>query len=73
MTMEKVIDFMPYWKNEEKCYEEAKIEGKDRLTGKKVTTHWTRDMPIEQVMYNEWLKKVQDQRQEVLSQERQER
>ena len=54
------FDFMPYWKNEEKCYEEAKLEGKDRLTGKQVTTHWTRDMPIEQVMYNEWLKKVRD-------------
>ena len=51
---------MPYWKNEEKCFEEAKVEGKDRLTGKKVSTHWPRDMPQAQVMYNEWLKKVQD-------------
>ena len=36
-------DFMPYWKNEEECYEEAKIEGKDSITGKKVSTHWPRE------------------------------
>jgi hypothetical protein len=50
---------MPYWKNEEKCFEEAKLEGKD-WHNKKVLTHWPRDMPHAQTMYLEWLKKVKD-------------
>jgi hypothetical protein len=30
------FDFMPRWKDEEKCYEDAKMEGfKDEKTGKK--------------------------------------
>lgn len=53
------IDFMPYWNNEEQCCEEAKVEGKD-LHGKKVSTHWPRDMPQAQIMYELWLKKVKD-------------
>ena len=58
-TKEK-FDPMPYWNNEEKCFEETKVEGKDIHTGKKVSSHWPRDMPQAQIMYNLWLKKVQD-------------
>jgi hypothetical protein len=54
------LDFMPHWKDEEKCYEEAKIEGKDSYTGKKVSDHWPRDMPQEQLQYQSWLQKVKD-------------
>lgn len=54
-----IQELMPYWKEEEKCYEEAKLEGKDR-NGKKVSTHWPRDKPQEQLQYEEWLKKVKD-------------
>jgi hypothetical protein len=32
MADKRVQDFMPYWKNEVKCFEEAKIEGKDTRT-----------------------------------------
>lgn len=55
------FDFMPYWKNEEKCFEEARVEGKDTRTGKKVSgAHWPRDLPMAEVYYMEWLKKVKD-------------
>ena len=47
------------WKKEEQCYDEAKVEGKDR-NGKKVSTTWPRDKPNEQTMYELWLKKVTD-------------
>ena len=47
------------WKKEQQCYDEAKVEGKDRL-GKKVSTTWPRDKPIEQTMYETWLQKVMD-------------
>jgi hypothetical protein len=55
------FDFMPYWRKEEECYEETKIEGKDVYTGKKVSTQWPRDKPQEQIMYESWLKKVKDE------------
>jgi hypothetical protein len=32
MADKRVQDFMPYWKNEEKCFEVAKIESKDTRT-----------------------------------------
>ena len=47
------------WKKEQQCYDEAKVEGKDR-NGKKVSTTWPRDKPNEQTMYELWLKKVTD-------------
>ena len=47
------------WKKEQQCYDEAKVEGKDR-NGKKVSTTWPRDKPIEQTMYETWLQKVTD-------------
>src|SRR6476646_4344627 len=59
MTKQK-YDFMPYWKNEERCFLDAKIEGKDTQTGKKASGTWPRDIPQAQIQYNEWLKKVQD-------------
>lgn len=51
---------MPYWKNEEECFTDATVEGKDSRTGKKVTGFWPRDLPMAQVYYMEWLKKVKD-------------
>jgi hypothetical protein len=72
MTEQKTkdkFDFMPFdfitqinekWKKELSCYEEAKLEGKDTHTGKKVSTHWAREMPQEQIQYELWLKKVID-------------
>ncbi|MDQ5869387.1 MAG: hypothetical protein M3530_06620 [Thermoproteota archaeon] len=54
------FDFMPYFKHEEKCYEETKIEGKDTYTGKKVSTTYPRDQPLVQTMYKLWLQKVKD-------------
>jgi hypothetical protein len=51
-------DFMPHWSKEEKCFEEEKIEIKDR-NGKKSTKGWPRDKPVDQIVYqDEWLKKV---------------
>ena len=55
-------DFMPFWKKEEECYEEAKIEDKDSITGKKVSTNWPRDKPIEQKEYEVWLKMVMEKK-----------
>lgn len=60
MTEQKKFDFMPYWKNEEKCFEDAKVEGKDSRTGKNASGFWPRDMPQAQIQYQLWLKKVQD-------------
>lgn len=57
---EQDFDFMPHWKDEEKCYEETKIEGKDTYTGKKVSSYWPRDKPQEQIRYELWLQKVRD-------------
>ena len=57
---ETKYDFMPYWKNEQKCFEDAKVEGKDSRTGKKASGFWPRDTPNAQVQYQLWLKKVQD-------------
>ncbi len=51
---------MPYWKNEEECYQETKLEGKDTYTGKKVSTTWPRDKPMDQIKYESWLQKVKD-------------
>ena len=59
------IDFMPYWKKEEKCFEEEQIEVTDH-NGRKVTKNgktvikpWPRDKPVDQIVYqDEWLKKV---------------
>jgi hypothetical protein len=48
------------WKKEQQCYDEAKVEGKDTMTGKKTTISWPRDKPIDQVMYETWLQKVTD-------------
>ena len=36
---------MPYWKKEEQCFEDAKVEGKASRTGKKATNSWPRDIP----------------------------
>jgi hypothetical protein len=54
-----IIQINEKWKREQQCYDEAKVEGKDR-NGKKVSTNWPRDKPIEQVMYETWLQKVID-------------
>ena len=51
---------MPFWKNEQECYESEKIKGKDSRTGKKLSTHWPREKPIEQKEYELWLKTVTD-------------
>lgn len=59
LTEQKKFDFMPYWKNEEACFEEAKVEGKDRY-GKKASGFWPRDTPQMQLQYLGWLKKVMD-------------
>ena len=57
---ETKYDFMPYWKNEQKCFEDAKVEGKDTRTGKKASGFWPRDTPQAQLQYQGWLKKVMD-------------
>lgn len=57
---EQDFDFLPYWKKEEQCYEEIKIEGKDIYSHKKVSTTWPRDKPQEQIQYELWLQKVKD-------------
>jgi hypothetical protein len=48
------------WKQEQKCFDEAKIEGKDSWTGKKASGTWPRDVPQEQIQYEGWLKKITD-------------
>jgi len=35
-------DFMPHWKDEEKCFQDEKIEMKDK-NGKKIFEPWPRD------------------------------
>jgi hypothetical protein len=63
MTEQKTkdkFDFMPNWKKEEKCFEDAKVEGKDSRTGKKASGFWPRDMPQQQIQYQLWLNKVKD-------------
>ena len=56
MTEQKTkYDFMPYWGNGEKCFEDAKVEGKDTRTGKKVSGFWPRDTPQAKVQYQQWL------------------
>ena len=57
---ETKLDFVPYWKKEEQCFEDAKVEGKASRTGKKATNSWPRDIPQGQMQYLEWLKKVKD-------------
>lgn len=57
---ESKYDFMPYWKKEEQCFEDAKVHGKDSQTGKKASTTWPRDTPQAQLQYQGWLKKVKD-------------
>ena len=62
MTIQDIdvdVDFMPYWKNEEECYSEAKVEGRDNH-GKKVIVSWPRDKPTEQKYYETWLNTVKD-------------
>jgi hypothetical protein len=59
MADKSKIDFMPYWKNEQKCYDEVIVTGKD-YHGKKATITWPRDKPIAQKEYENWLKKIQD-------------
>jgi hypothetical protein len=54
------FDFMPYWKKEEQCYQETKVEGKDTYTHKKVSTTWPRDKPQNQIKYESCLQKVKD-------------
>ena len=63
MTEQKTkdkFDFMPYWKKEEACYLETKVEGKDIYTQKKVSTTWPRDKPQDQIKYESCLQKVKD-------------
>ena len=52
------IDFMPYWKKEQQEYDDAKVEGRDRTSGKKVTVSWPRDKPTAQKYYETWLNTV---------------
>ncbi len=54
-----IQDFMPYWKKEEECYSETKVEGRDQK-GKKTSTSWPRDKPMAQRYYETWLKNVTD-------------
>jgi hypothetical protein len=48
------FDFMPYWKNEEQCFLDARVEGK------KASGTWPRDTPQAQLQYQAWLEKVLD-------------
>ena len=48
------------WKNEQACFDEANVTGKDSRTGKKTTISWPRDKPQDQRKYETWLKQVQD-------------
>ena len=48
------------WKNEQQCYDEAKVTGKDSRTGKPTTISWPREKPQDQRKYETWLKQVQD-------------
>ena len=48
------------WKNEQQCYDDAKVTGKDSRTGKNTTISWPRDKPQEQKKYETWLQKVTD-------------
>jgi hypothetical protein len=55
----KVIDFMPHWKDEEKCFEDAGFVT-DVNTGRKTDQIWTRQKPMTQLNYERWLEKTID-------------
>ena len=48
------------WKNEQACFDEANVTGKDSRTGKKTTMSWPRDKPHDQRSYELWLQKITD-------------
>lgn len=50
------------WKNEQQCYDEAKVEGKDTRTSKKTTIPWPRDKSQDQRKYETWLQEVRTQK-----------
>jgi hypothetical protein len=49
-------DFMPHWRDEEKCFEDA--IGYDVRTGKPFT--WPRIKPVQQIVYDNFINKVTD-------------
>jgi len=59
------IDFMPYWKKQDQCFEEEKIEVVDSMHGRKIMKNgkpvikpWPHDKPIAQISYENWLEQV---------------
>jgi hypothetical protein len=54
------FDFMPHWKDEQKCFDDAGFIT-DANTGKKTDQTWTRVKPMTQLNYERWLEKVVDQ------------
>ena len=52
LTEQKKFDFMPYWKNEEKCFEEAKVEGKDTVQARRLQAFGHAILP--KCNYNIW-------------------
>jgi hypothetical protein len=59
------IDFMPYWKKQDQCFIEEKIEMVDNRSGHKIMKNGEpvvkerpHDKPIAQVSYENWLEQV---------------
>jgi len=51
-----IIDFMPHWKDEERCFTEAKL--RDARTKKLVEGGWPRQKPTNQAADERWLSNV---------------
>ena len=58
MTNTAKLDFIDKinqkWKNEQQCFDEAKVTGKDSRTGKPTTISWPREKPQDQRKYETW-------------------
>jgi hypothetical protein len=52
----KLVDFMPKWAKEEKCFKDAIV--RDVVTKKTLDGGWPREKPTDQWAYENWLSKV---------------
>jgi hypothetical protein len=59
VTVKPIVDFMPHWKDEERCFSEAKL--RDAKTKKSVEGGWPRQKPTDQAAYERWLSNIVNQ------------
>jgi hypothetical protein len=59
VAVKPIVDFMPHWKDEERCFAEAKL--RDARTKKLVEGGWPRQKPTNQATCERWLSNVVNQ------------